>query len=738
MLRKQTQHTTRQDLQHVKTYKNQQKILKHHNKLLDNSVQYLLEGLLSNRSFKKLNLSKNFLTCKICPLLRQVLEQCYLQELYLYWNQISGKGGIEIFEGLKENQNLHVLDISSNNLGKTEGNLQSSCIQSITQFFIQNKKMIHLDLSNNQFDFQQSLEIAKALEKNNTIYGFHFQGNIGYVDSRGFLIVNELQEKEIAQLHTQVRINGCKSIENFIKLRETREKDLQNCCWICEGWQEMEFTWNVGISGEIRPDPIFIHFNFEDYRANYFRKDSHLESKFLQKYVYSRMVPPGDLFYFFSGQDSSEIAQDLPKKVIFQEETCIQNVFLYENCYIDVYLKELNFQKIIQNKGLFYKYESQNKIQPRKKDQIFIPAKQKKFKYKWKLPQSLFAKWKADNEDIIKRCFEFDWKYGKIGKIVRNEEDEQEVANFFSQRYAQIKNFYKFYASKSPVGDIWAIQNGVFLEFIDKIKIIDNKLVKDADINIKWVATVSSIPQSDKTNPRNPVQGINRYQIMEILIRIAEEKYILKQKKAQSYLQALQFLWEEHLFQELSNESYNPQIWRNQRYWNEECDTCLKFYKPILEHVYKKYAKLKVKPGQPPFMCLEELQNICTQCGFNELAHFGPQIPLLAFNFSMMTQIDEINSDRIFQMSLLEFMEAVARIAEDVSLEPIEGIRFVDQDWEDLERRKNQPLGHKLEAFIVKLLQCCCDSLFSEKYPKIKKSFFTIDQNDEEYELISP
>lgn len=39
----------------------------------------------------------------------------------------------------------------------------------------------------------------------------------------------------------------------------------------------------------------------------------------------------------------------------------------------------------------------------------------------------------------------------------------------------------------------------------------------------------------------------------------------------------------------------------------------------------------------------------------------------LAFNLSMMTQVDELNQDRIFQMSFVEFLEAVARVAEKYS-----------------------------------------------------------------------
>jgi len=38
--------------------------------------------------------------------------------------------------------------------------------------------------------------VAEGLTKNKTIYGFHFAGNSGYVDSKGFLIPAETAEED--------------------------------------------------------------------------------------------------------------------------------------------------------------------------------------------------------------------------------------------------------------------------------------------------------------------------------------------------------------------------------------------------------------------------------------------------------------------------------------------------------------------------------------------------------------
>lgn len=102
--------------------------------------------------------------------------------------------------------------------------------------------------------------------------------------------------------------------------------------------------------------------------------------------------------------------------------------------------------------------------------------------------------------------------------------------------------------------------------------------------------------------------------MMELLVRLANEKYIDKLKLTQNMFEALKMLWSEHLdavMGEKGNKYYDyQQKWREENYFNEECDYCLKHYKKIADHVYKRFSKKKVKPGQAPFMCLDELQTL--------------------------------------------------------------------------------------------------------------------------------
>ena len=83
-------------------------------------------------------------------------------------------------------------------------------------------------------------------------------------------------------------------------------------------------------------------------------------------------------------------------------------------------------------------------------------------------------------------------------------------------------------------------------------------------------------------------------------------------------------------------EKYDGMNWRMQRYFNEECDDVCKYYKPVFDHLYARYSKKKVLPGQKKFMCLDELVEIASisnLLGENS----GERDIYQAYNLAMMT-----------------------------------------------------------------------------------------------------
>lgn len=49
---------------------------------------------------------------------------------------------------------------------------------------------------------------------------------------------------------------------------------------------------------------------------------------------------------------------------------------------------------------------------------------------------------------------------------------------------------------------------------------------------------------------------------------------------------------------------HQSEHWRESVYFVEEVDILLKKYRPVFANIYRKNSKLKVKPGEKPFMCL--------------------------------------------------------------------------------------------------------------------------------------
>jgi hypothetical protein len=98
----------------------------------------------------------------------------------------------------------------------------------------------------------------------------------------------------------------------------------------------------------------------------------------------------------------------------------------------------------------------------------------------------------------------------------------------------------------------------------------------------------------------------------------------------------------------------------------------LKKFKPLLEWMFTKYSGMKTLPGKKKFMCLDEFKNLCSDgeifAGESMLAEREIAI---AFAISMMTQVDELNQSKVFEMGFLEFLEAFSRVAEKASLYPI-------------------------------------------------------------------
>ena len=114
------------------------------------------------------------------------LNMAALKELRLHWNQIMARGGIMLAKALNVNTKLRVLDLSWNSCGS--GGVTPTEVGTVWgNSLAENKTLLHLDLSFNKIKYADTQVLADKIKKNHTIYGLHYQGNEGRVDSLGFI-----------------------------------------------------------------------------------------------------------------------------------------------------------------------------------------------------------------------------------------------------------------------------------------------------------------------------------------------------------------------------------------------------------------------------------------------------------------------------------------------------------------------------------------------------------------------
>ena len=76
--------------------------------------------------------------------------------------------------------------------------------------------------------------------------------------------------------------------------------------------------------------------------------------------------------------------------------------------------------------------------------------KKERLKTPWDFFNSVFKNYKPDNNKLIAQCFEYDWSCCKIPKLIKNEEELEEVKSFLKSKYKCFREVYKYFAGISP------------------------------------------------------------------------------------------------------------------------------------------------------------------------------------------------------------------------------------------------------------------------------------------------
>ena len=77
----------------------------------------------------------------------------------------------------------------------------------------------------------------------------------------------------------------------------------------------------------------------------------------------------------------------------------------------------------------------------------------------WTVKESNFKSYKFDTDKLLTRCFDFDWKTTKLGRVIKDKETLARVKEVIRPYYKHIRETYKYLAAlgQQGLGGVWSI-----------------------------------------------------------------------------------------------------------------------------------------------------------------------------------------------------------------------------------------------------------------------------------------
>jgi NLR family CARD domain-containing protein 3 len=631
-------------------------------RISDKEVFILCEALANDRMLNFLGLARNSLSPVSAKFIKNmVLENNYLKKLDLHWNSLKDTGALLIFEGLKSNVSLKELDISWNYIGRSS----TQTIKSISDCLSVAEGLRHLDISFNYLTALECSILGQGLTNNHEILGIHILGNEAIIDSQGFVHSSPMIKTEESHLYKRLFHN------------KKPRKNLLSKCWLCENWVEIKFIFKNSDS----KGPIFLHLDCDDYQPD-------MMSSIKGTYELERVVPPKQITFFFSQNNLPMRSNQY--EIIELANSVEINVKYSETLEVKMHMHMLN---AILAEGKPCDYDFPFSTMPRKAKFSYKPPSYKMIKIAWSIDSSLFKDYRFLNDSLISDCLDFDWKQSRLDLLIKSTEDQEALKKLLLKHYKGIIETFR-YLSGQCGNEYFSIGSNIFTDFLNQGKLIDH-LYEASDLGVNWNSAI--VPKTKQ--PYNPGNALVRYEFMEMLVRVASDRYF-RNKTCKSIPEAFESLMNDGMSSMLS--LHNSNDWRLKSYICEEIDVTLKAYKLILDTVFRMYSGKKALPGQKHFMCIEEFRQLCYDSKIVNLSLPSREIDM-CYCQAMMVQIDEMYEKKHIEMNFTEFLEAFSRVCNFIKIS-----NFDEDKLENNSKTNNEPsLKAKIEIGMWKLIKLC-------------------------------
>lgn len=121
--------------------------------------------------------------------------------------------------------------------------------------------------------------------------------------------------------------------------------------------------------------------------------------------------------------------------------------------------------------------------------QIYTAAEGRRPPSPWSLAKSFFGKYKADNDLIFNKCFDFDWNCSALNRMVKDPDMNTKVRAMLRTKYPMIRETYKHLSMLAPSGNIASIGMNSMTELMLKCNdLVDYKIIKLSDVDLAFIA----------------------------------------------------------------------------------------------------------------------------------------------------------------------------------------------------------------------------------------------------------
>lgn len=226
---------------------------------------------------------------------------------------------------------------------------------------------------------------------------------------------------------------------------------------------------------------------------------------------------------------------------------------------------------------------------------------------RWK---TIFAPWPNENLATFTQCIEHDIKLWKVTRLVKDGDDYRGVTKVLLKHAKLLTHLFIYLASKSQYPAIGLLDFGTFCS---DSRITDAKFLSST-VDRQFIAATSANPNAEADPKRQelkkqatkaellklqPDSAMVRFQFLEILVRIAGQKYIgqsyqgsrSQPEQIDTYKRALEILIEDHVVRNYDFET--PETLRFSKIWQNDVAGIFKANQALLQELFQKMHKKK-------------------------------------------------------------------------------------------------------------------------------------------------